>query len=42
MMKARTKNATDGGKLGGRRAIVQSRKTVETGGAGGAKINCNH
>ena len=31
-----------GGVLVGRRVIVRSIKSVETGGVGGARINCNH
>ena len=39
---AMTKNDIDGGVVGERRTIVQSRKMVQTGGTGGVKINCKH
>ena len=35
-------NDNDGGAVGGRRAIVRSRKTVQIGGSGGARFNCNY
>ena len=35
---SKTTNATDRGAVGGRRAMVQSRKIAETGGLGRARI----
>ena len=35
-------NSTDGGVVGGRQEIVQSRKYSETGGADWSRLGCNY